>query len=187
MRLIPLTVLMTALAFSTTASAGPKISTDVAPGVNVGSYRTYSWVDAPIPAGINPIIYQRVQANVDSALAQKGYQKASSGQLSLILSLGARDKTDVQSWGGVGWGWRGWGGNRVDVWQYTEGQLTLDVFDTTTKQAVWHGQATDTINPNKPRPDRIDAAVAKVMARFPAMSATMAPTSVSVPPPASNR
>ena len=43
----------------------------------------------------------------------------------------------------------------------------MDVFDTKTRQPLWHGQATATLNPQKVDPQKVDAAVADVMAKFP--------------------
>lgn len=144
--------------------AGPSISTDAAPGVNFSAYKTYSWAQASAPAGGNPVMYQRIIDGFDGALAQKGYQKAQSGgDLSLILTIGAKEKTDVQSFGRFGL--------QTSVYQYTEGQLSLDAFDTKTQQPVWHGQASQTIDPDKPNPSKVDAAVAKMMAQFPATAA----------------
>jgi len=144
--------------------AGPSISTQAAAGVNFSAYKTYSWLRATAPSGGNPVLFQQIMTDIDSALAQKGYQKAESdGDVGLILTLGTRDKTDIQTWGRFGL--------QTDVWQYTEGQLSLDAFDTKTKQALWHGQATDTVNPKKPNTTKIDAGVQKLMAKFPATAA----------------
>ena len=156
------------MALSSQASvAGPSISAQAAPGANFSAYKTYTWVQATAPAGGNPIISQQIMADIDNALAQKGYQKAAAnGDLSVILTLGAREKTDVESWGRFGM--------QTSVWQYTEGQLSLDAFDTKTQQAVWHGQASETIDPNKPNPSKISAGVQKLMVQFPATAAMAA-------------
>lgn len=151
-------------AFPSVSIAGPSISTQTAPGANFSAYKTYTWVQAQAQAGGNPIIQQEILADIDSALAQKGYQKAASGgDLSMILTLGAQDKTDIESYGRFGF--------QTSVWQYTQGQLSLDAFDSKTKQAVWHGQATETIDPNKPNQAKIDAGVQKLMNKFPATAA----------------
>ena len=49
-----------ALATPTPGIAGPSISTQAAPGANFSAYKTYSWVQAQIPAGGNPITYQQI-------------------------------------------------------------------------------------------------------------------------------
>lgn len=147
------------------AVAGPTISTQAAPGVNFSSYKTYNWIEADVPPGGNPITYQQIMADIDSALASKGYSKVqANGDLGLILTIGEQQKTDVQTWGR--WGLQ------TSVYQYTQGQLSLDVFDLKTKQAVWHGQASETINPDKPNQSKVDAALAKFMTGFPATAAT---------------
>jgi len=154
------------LAFALTIgapAAGQSITTDVAPGVNFSAYKSYAWINTTAPADMNPIMFQRVIAGIESALASKGYHKADPGDMSLGLMLGAQDKTDIETWGR--WGLR------TDVYQYTQGQLTLNAFDTRTKQALWHGQATKTINPSKPNPEKVDKAIAKLMANFPATAA----------------
>ena len=171
MRMRLIMALMLGLALPAQAIAGPRISTDTAPGVNFSAYKTYAWVDTPIPPGLNPIIIQRIRNGIEAGLAQKGYVRGEPGDLSLIMTIGTRDKVDVQSWGGWGPGWGlgfgGWGGGHVSVYEYTQGQLSLDVFDTRSRQAVWHGQATDTVNTEKPKPEKIDKAVMKLMAQFP--------------------
>jgi hypothetical protein len=134
------------------------------PGVNFSSYKTYTWVQATAPAGGNPVMQQQILNDLDAALAQKGYQEVKSGgDLSLVLTIGAQEKTDIQSWG--------WWGRQLSVNQYTQGQLSLDAFDTKTQQAVWHGQASQTIDPDKPNPSKVDAAIAKLMVQFPATAA----------------
>lgn len=146
------------------AIAGPKISTQAAPGVNFSAYKSYSWVQAQVPSGGNPILFQQILSDLDSAMSQKGYRKVDAdGDLSLVLTIGAQQKTDIESWGRFGL--------QTSVYQYTQGQLSLDAFDTKTKQAVWHGQASQTVDPDKPNPSKIDAAVAKLMAGFPATAA----------------
>jgi hypothetical protein len=154
------------LLLSVDAQARPTISTDAVPGVNFSAYRTYSWVNTAPPGGMNPVLYQRIMADFDSALASHGYQKADQGDLALGLTLGAQNKTDVESWGRFGL--------QTSVYQYTEGQMSLDAFDAKTKQALWHGQITETFNPAKPNQAAIDSAISKLMQKFPATAAVPA-------------
>jgi hypothetical protein len=154
------------LALSTGVQAKPSISTDALPGVNFSAYRTFAWVNTSPPAGMNPVMYQRIMGDFEQALSSKGYQKADSGDLSLILTVGAQEKADVQSFGRFGL--------QTSVYQYTQGQVSLDAFDTKTQKALWHGQVSDTINPDKPNPTKVDAAIAKLMQQFPATAAVPA-------------
>ena len=162
------------LSLSTDATAKPSIITNAVPGVNFSAYKTYSWVESGIPAGMDPVMYQRIIADFDAALAQKGYQKCEAGDLSLVVTVGAQNKTDIETWGRFGL--------QTSVYQYTQGQLSLDVFDTKTKQALWHGQVSETVNPDKPNPSKVDAAISKLMQKFPVTAA--APATSGTEPPA---
>ena len=159
--------LVSSLVLSADAQAKPTISTDAVPGVNFSAYKTYSWVSSPPPAGVNPVMYQRIIADFDSALAGLGYQKgADPADLSMVVTIGAREKTDVESFGRFGL--------QTSVYQYTQGQLSLDVFDTKTNQALWHGQVSETVDPDKPNPAKVDSAISKLMVQFPATAAAPA-------------
>jgi hypothetical protein len=140
-------------------SSSPTVSSDVVPGVNFSAYKTFSFI-TEAPRGANPVAVERIQQDVGSALSGKGYAQGQPGDLTVVTTVGAQNRTQVNSWG--------WWGLRTDVYQYTEGQLAVDVYDTKTKQALWHGQAEQRIDPNKPDPDAVNAAVASVMASFPA-------------------
>ena len=154
---------------SASSAIGPAISSQAAPGVNFSAYRTYSWVNTMPPAGLNPVMYQQILADIDAQMSAKGYQKGDPGELSLVLTIGAQEKTDVQSWGRFGL--------QTSIYQYTEGQLSLDVFDSKSQQALWHGQATETVDPAKPKPSKVQKAIAKLMADFPATAAMPAAAS----------
>lgn len=135
-----------------------KVSSDVAPGVNFATYQTFAFVNAVPPAGMDPVAYERIRMAVEQGLVSKGFSKSAEGDLTVILSLGAQNKTDIDTWGMFG--------RQVDVRQYTEGQLSVDVFDTRTRKPLWHGKATDTVGSSL-NPEKIDKEVAKLMARFP--------------------
>lgn len=156
-----LIMLLATLALVPAAGAmAQKVSTQVAPGANLGAYKTYSWVNPAPPAGANPVMFQQIVADIEQQLMAKGYQKAETGDMSLVLTLGAQNKTDVQSWGRFGL--------QTSVYQYTQGQLSLDAFDTRSAQALWHGQVSQTIDPDKPNPSKVQKAIGKLMKAFPA-------------------
>jgi len=161
-----------ALVFAVAAQAKPELTVDAVPGVNFSTYKTYSWVKTNPSGGYNSVLYQRIQSDIDSRLASKGYTRADSGDITLALTLGKRQKVDLDTWGMYGF--------REDVHSYTEGQLSVDAFDTRTKQALWHGQITDTVKSKQPDPERLDAALNKLMEPFPATAAA----TVAAEPPA---
>jgi hypothetical protein len=132
--------------------------------VNFASYQTFTLVTAAPPAGMNPVAFERIRMAVEQGLTSKGYTKAAAdGDLSVIITIGAQDRTDVNTWGRFG--------RQVDVHQYTEGQLSVDVFDTRTQQPLWHGQDTESIERGRVDDDKIDKKVGEVMERLPARTA----------------
>lgn len=152
-------------------SSTPRIDTDHDPTADFSRYQTYSWAYTAAPSGMNPLLYERVRGSIDRSLAARGFTQQSPGDFAVAFTVGARDKVQVNDFGsyapyyrGYRWGWGGMG--RVDVDQYTEGTLTIDVYDVATKQPVWHGVATQNIS-GTPNQERIDAAIDLVLARFP--------------------
>lgn len=146
------------LALSACASK-PTVTSDVTRGANFSAYQSYAWVNSQPPEGLNPVAWERVRQDIQAGLTSKGYTQADPGDLAIILTVGAKDKTDINTWGR-------WG-QQVSVYQYTQGKISVDVFDAKTRQPLWHGQATQTIDFASPNPEVIDTAVASLMAKFP--------------------
>jgi hypothetical protein len=134
--------LASALFFSTGVAAKPRIQTHTAPGTNFADYKSYTWIRTHPPGGFDPIRYQNLQAHIDASLATKGYNKGTPADLTMVLTVGKRQKVDLE--------------------------VSLDAFDTKTKKALWHGTVTEIINPNKPDPARAEEAIGKLLEHFPA-------------------
>ena len=150
--------LASALFFSTGVAAKPRIQTHTAPGTNFADYKSYTWIRTHPPGGFDPIRYQNLQAHIDASLATKGYNKGTPADLTMVLTVGKRQKVDLDTWNHYGY---------HDAYARTQGEVSLDAFDTKTKKALWHGTVTDVINPNKPDPARADQAVTKLLEQFP--------------------
>jgi hypothetical protein len=92
----------------------------------------------------------------------------------VAFTLGAREVVDVNSTAYPTGFYRpyGWGGayyQDVDVRQYTEGRLAIDLFDTRLKRPVWHGYVTKNIT-GKDQADPqavITEAVSSILVDFP--------------------
>lgn len=149
-----------AIALALPLAAAARVSSDTTPGVNFAQYRTFTLANAGPPAGMNPVAFERIRMGVEQGMMARGYTKADEGDLSVVITIGAQDKTDISTWGRFG--------RQVDVHQYTEGQLSVDVFDAKTKQPLWHGQDTESVNPGHVDGEKIDKHVADVMERLPA-------------------
>lgn len=149
---------------------------------NFAAYKTYAWLAVPTDAAgsvqaaleRNSLLDKRIKESVNANLSAKGYTAdASNPDFVLLYHTGAEDKINVTDWGyGYGrYGYGGWyGGGGVDVTQYREGTLILDVIDANAKQLVWRGFATAALNPDAPmekREQRLNDVIAQILTKFP--------------------
>lgn len=153
--------LATLLLLSACAST-PTVSTDHAASADFASYRTYYW--AQEPEGAAPLVQQRIIDGVDTRLAAKGWTRGQdSGDVALAAHVATSQEQTLDTfYTGApmgGWGWRGGMGMSTastTVRTYTVGTLIVDMFDTSTKQAIWRGTASDTLSNS---PDQVNASV----------------------------
>jgi uncharacterized protein DUF4136 len=144
------------------------IQTDYDRSFDFSRLKTYAFVDVGRdpndPLAVNPMNERRVRAALDSQLVAHGYTPDTSGHADFLVAYHAatRRRLAVQEWGyGIG----RLGPRRLDVDQYTEGTLVVDVVDAATRQLIWRGSATGTIAP-KEADTKIKKAVAKLMGQF---------------------
>jgi hypothetical protein len=150
--------LVAALAAAACAST-PTETAQTTPGASFAGDKTFAFADPTLRPGISPAAYAEVRQEVAYSLASKGYvQSSSPADLTVAISL---DKlSDATAYGSSYAG--------SPVYQYTEGSETIDVYNTSTRQQLWHGKASESLDPNRPSLGLIDAPVTDVMAGFPA-------------------
>jgi hypothetical protein len=176
------------LVVSSTLACGStiKTATDYDPGISFSKYRSFSLLKGN-PSG-SPLMDQRVQADVVNALAAKGWTEDPSGhgQATVVVHAATKTKhtyeTMYDGMGG-GWGWRrGWGGGfggygnaTTFVNDYKVGTLVVDIFDAATKEAIWHGFASDALSNNATsNAQTTEQAVDKMFSSFPPTTAASA-------------
>ncbi len=159
-----------------------KTTTDYDRHVNFSNYHSFSILKGNSSG--NPLMDQRAQADVQSALTSKGWKEVPNGQGQAAVVVHAATKTKhtyqtmYDGFGGFGGGWR-WrdgfgslGGATTFVQDYKVGTLVVDIFDAKTKQAIWHGYASDALSDNaKSNADATEQAVDKMFSSFPPESA----------------
>ena len=141
----------------------PYLQADLAPGANLGAYRTYAWSPQAPPEGTNLVAYERMKSQVEASLAAKGYVPGRPADLTLVLTVASKDRVGTYLWVGPNY-WNA----PYDVIHYPEGTVTLDVLDARTRRALWHGSAVQALQPDGPNPKTDEAAISGVMSRFPA-------------------
>ncbi|MCI0695714.1 DUF4136 domain-containing protein [candidate division KSB1 bacterium] len=163
-----------------TGCSSVNIKHDYDTDTNFATLKTYAWMAAPtnangsVQAALSRTagLDKRIKESADRQLAAKGYTTDANNPDFLVLyHVGAEDKINVTDWGyGYGRYGRWYGGRGVEVYQYKEGTLILDVIDARSKQLVWRGFAAATIDPNasmETRKRKLDEVIAKILAEFP--------------------
>jgi Domain of unknown function (DUF4136) len=160
-----------------------RVASDYDHGASFSGYHSFAWLPRtqPTTSPANPLVRQRAHDATQAELIRKGYvytDDAASADFVVDITMGSRERVDVQSYPatymGPGWGYNAsWGypywGSSVDVHQYREGTLSIDIFDGRSHRPVWHGWASKELTQsdieNSAAP--IQAAVASVLAKFP--------------------
>ncbi len=137
---------------------------------NFGSYKTYQWIDYKPVAPGDQLLDQDIKRAVDEQLAGKGLRRVESGGDLLVgyqAGVSQEKAFDSLGTGGPGWWgpWGGWGNNRVTTSTIDVGKLDIGLFDPATRQLVWRGSASKTLNLSKD-PDKNYATLEKTMAKL---------------------
>src|SRR5499427_8331169 len=145
-------------------------------------YKTYRWV--PIKGAELPddLTQKAVTGAIDTELAAKGLTKTDAEQADLYIgyqtAIGQEKEFSSYNtgWGyGPGWGggWYGGGGMSTTYGSTSTvyvGTLDLSMYDSATKQLVWRGSASKSLDP-KAKPEKkqknIGKAVAKLLKNYP--------------------
>ena len=144
------------------------IQTDFDRSFDFSRLKTYAYMAqerrATDPLAANPINDRRVRAALDSQLVARGLAQDASGKPDLLVAYhaAARNRVGIQDWG---YGPGRFGSRRIDVNEYIEGTLVVDLVDGASRQLVWRGTATGTIEP-KEAEKKIRKAVARLMEQY---------------------
>ena len=141
------------------------------PGTDFSKYHTYKWVSIEGAAHPNQIVDAQIKQAVDTQLTSKGLTKATGDTADLYVAYQIAVNQEKQ-WNayGMGGGIR-WGGlatatsSNINV-----GTLVLDLYDPATKQLVWTGNATKTVDPSsnqEKNQKNLDKAMQKLLKNYP--------------------
>ncbi len=169
--LIPLGLALVLMLLACGSTFGQDIKYNFMPGTDFSKYHTYKWVSES-NGHPDQIIDQQIKEAIDQQLVGKGLTKTDGETADLFVGYQASVNQEKQwnAYGG-GMGWR-FGGGMATATSSTirVGTLVVDVYDPATKQLIWRGQATKTLNPsNNPQKNQqnLNKAVAKLLKNFP--------------------
>jgi hypothetical protein len=168
------TLILIALLAVTVNAQKVKVSSD--PAIDFAKYKTYAWDQGTLA---NPLIKQFIVTAVDRELSAKGLQKVDSNS-DLILTTLTATNSDLTmtnpSWApqlnSIATGIP----SSSQAWAVTKGTLVIDMSDARTKNGVWRGIASHTLengptgNPVKDAKQvekPINKAVQKMFKKFP--------------------
>lgn len=171
MRITILTLFM----FLAAAGFAQDVQFDYDRSANFSAFKTYSWVDYREVPISDQILDRDIKRAVDAQLAGKGLRRVDSGgDLHAGYQAGVSQEKQFNSLGGWGgpFGWGGpWGGSTTVTTSTIEvGKLVIGLFDPATKQLVWRGAASKTLDIKKD-PDKnyrtLEKAMAKLFRNYP--------------------
>lgn len=140
------------------------------PGTNFAKYHTYKWVSIEGGAHPNQIMDAEIKQSVDSQLAAKGLTKTDSDKADMYIGYQIAVDQEKQ-WNAFGMGGPRFGGmGSATSSTINVGTLVLDMYDPGTKQLVWTGNATKTIDPSSNQEKNmknLNKAMAKLLKNYP--------------------
>ncbi len=167
------------LVLAPVAVRAQKVKVTSVPGVDFSRYKTYAWDEGMLA---NPIVKQHIVAAVDKAMQTKGLTKVETAP-DLLVSALASTESDLTvtnpSWApalnSIATGIPA----SSQAWPVTKGTLVVSISDAKTKNGIWNGTATETLD-NGPTGDNvrdaktvqkpINKAVEKMFKKFPPQS-----------------
>jgi Domain of unknown function (DUF4136) len=169
--LLRIGILLTLALLVSFIAKGQDVRYNFMPGTDFSKFHTYRWVNIEGGAHPNQIMDAEIKQAVDSQLASKGMTKTDSDKADLYVGYQiAVDQEKQWNGYGMGGGLR-WGGmasatsSTINV-----GTLVLDLYDPATKQLVWTGNATKTIDPGSSQEKNmknLNKAMAKLLKNYP--------------------
>jgi hypothetical protein len=120
-------------------------------GTDFSKYHTYKWFSVEGSAYPNQMVDAQIKQSVDSHLASKGLTKTDDDKADLYVGYQIAVDQQKQWKGYVTGDGHPWDGMPAATSVFSTigvGTLVLDMYDPATKQLVWTGTATKTLDPS---------------------------------------
>ncbi|HEY6507199.1 MAG TPA: DUF4136 domain-containing protein [Vicinamibacterales bacterium] len=151
-----------------------KVNSYLERGADLSRYRTFDWgardtVSTGDPRlDNNPFFENRVKTQVESALAARGFAKAARPDVTVHYHASVTQRIDISGIDGASAQCEA---PECRPFVHDAGTLVVDLVDPATGRVVWRGWADGTlegaIDNQRWMEERIDEAVAKILARLP--------------------
>jgi len=152
-------------------ATGQEVRHNAMPGVDFSKYHSYKWINIQGGAHPNQIMDAEIKQSIDSQLTSKGLTKTDGEEADLYVGYQiAVDQEKQWNAYGMGGGVRFGGMGTATSSTINVGSLVLDMYDPTSKQLVWTGQATKTVDPSsnqEKNQKNLNKAVQKLLKDYP--------------------
>jgi hypothetical protein len=146
------------------------VRTNYMPGTDFSKYKSYRWAVVEGGSHPNAIVDAEIKMAVDQQLAAKGLEKLDgTASLTLTYQVAVDKERQWNAYGDRGFRWGG-GMATANSTPISVGTIVLDFYDPATKQLVWTGQATKTIDPQSSQEKNqknLDKSMKKLLKNFP--------------------
>jgi len=148
-----------------------EVSSNAMPGTDFSKYHTYKWVTIAGATPPNQIVDAQIKSSADAQLATKGLTKTEGEKADLYVGYQVSIDQEKQ-WNAYNTGGYRWGGGMATATSsnISVGTLVLDMYDPSTKQLVWSGRATKTLDPGnnqEKKQKNLNKAMEKLLKNFP--------------------
>ncbi len=147
------------------AAMAQSVQTDYDRNFNLANLKTFSFYQQERgprdPLAASPINDRRIHDALSAQLKANGFTESANADFQIDYFVSTKTGLDIQD-NRYGWFQRR---GSVNVEQVTEGTLVVVFVDSATKQEVWRGYATGTINPKNLNED-VNKAVTKLVQKF---------------------
>jgi hypothetical protein len=152
------------------ACAQYTVKTDYDPEANFSSYRSFSVIEPQLRANANPLVMKRIVRAIRDELITKGFREATRSQADMLVTIhgSKQDVIDINTTRhGYGYSY-GYQWTEIDVQQYTEGSLFIDIAERQAKELVWRGAASGVLGDEPGRDEqKVRDVISKILESFP--------------------
>ena len=151
------------------------VNQDYDPAFDFSKLKTYGFIPIPGDAGIDQLSANKLDTAIKNELTAKGYTIAEKPDFGVAIMFSQKTKTNIQSYG-YGYGYGAWGRpgmygmGGVDVTQYQQGTLIIDIIDMSDQKLVWRGTGSGVMSDSpsvEERTQNVNNAVNQILAQFP--------------------
>ncbi len=164
------------LIFLTSCSA-VRVQTDYNNKIDFKPYKTFAFYKTGIDkAPISDLDKKRIMRAIEGELLLKGMTKSKTPDVLVSLFTKSRERVNINNNNaGLGFGYGAWnpwmwrGGNQLNVNQYTEGTLFVDIIDASKKELIWQGIGSGILKAKnvEQKEERIKEFVKEILSKYP--------------------